>query len=263
MDDFVIIDDLKIKVPPPSRGRRALFLKHLKPYQYLIDQVRDRNVLDVGCGPGYGSFILSHHARAVTGVDVDSRCIDFGRREFGRDNLEFIQADVYDLPRVLPDRTFDLICALEFIEHLERPEEFLRLSRSLLAPKGRLFLTTPNRLVRSVTGTPWNPDHVQEFDAGSYRSLLAEAFDEVVLKGITGSERAVRYNRIRTGGGAPPLIKRAWRYFPEFVRLPIRKLINIKLPEDISLDDFTIGDEVNPDCLTLAAFCRIVDAQTH
>ena len=57
---------------------------------------------------------------------------------------EQVQGDAADIERVLAGRRFDTVVAGELIEHLERPYDFLRALAELLAPGGRVVLSTPN-----------------------------------------------------------------------------------------------------------------------
>jgi SAM-dependent methyltransferase len=101
-------------------------------------------VLDLGCGSGVVADWLAQRAGAVDAVDANSRAIDYARRTFVRENLAFHLATADALP--FPEGRFDRIYVLEFIEHLYASQLaalFARV-RTLLAPRGTVFLTTPN-----------------------------------------------------------------------------------------------------------------------
>ena len=57
-----------------------LRLEHMHRYAAVQAVVRDRVVLDVACGEGYGSYILSEAAATVRGVDISKEAIDHSRR---------------------------------------------------------------------------------------------------------------------------------------------------------------------------------------
>src|ERR1700712_2269775 len=59
---------------------------------------------------------------------------------------EQIRGDVMTLAEHLDGRRFDTVICGELIEHLERPYDFLRGLRDVVAPGGRLVLSTPNPL---------------------------------------------------------------------------------------------------------------------
>jgi SAM-dependent methyltransferase len=95
-------------------------------------------VLDLGCGTGAWAERLARGGFGdITAVDLNPSPFEGSGR--------LIQADLnQDFARLLRDRKFLLITALEVIEHLENPAHFLRACAYLLAADGHLVLTTPN-----------------------------------------------------------------------------------------------------------------------
>jgi len=104
----------------------------------------DMALLDLGCGSGVVADWLAQRARNVDAVDANPGAVDYARRAFPRPNLAFHLATADALP--FPAGRFDRIYVLEFIEHLYagQLETLFTQMRSLLAPGGTLFLTTPN-----------------------------------------------------------------------------------------------------------------------
>lgn len=68
---------------------------------------------------------------------------------------EQIVGDVNEVDRILAGQRFDTVLSGELIEHLERPYDHLRTLRSLVAPGGRLVLSTPNPMGFPVVGLEW------------------------------------------------------------------------------------------------------------
>lgn len=100
--------------------------------------LRDRPVLDLGCGTGAWLERLSAAEFSdLTGVDAD-------RAQYGSTRARHLVADLNrgDLP--LPARHFALITAIEVIEHLECLGHFLDLIERHLASDGICLITTPN-----------------------------------------------------------------------------------------------------------------------
>src|SRR5450631_1439685 len=60
------------------------FQNHFKVYQFLLQFVAGKDVLDVGCGTGYGSDYLASAARSVIGIDLSSRAVAFARKRYTR-----------------------------------------------------------------------------------------------------------------------------------------------------------------------------------
>ena len=64
--------------------RNDLFVAHESIYRYFGERVRGLEVLDAGCGTGYGSRILAESgARHVVGIDLDRHDIRYARRHYG------------------------------------------------------------------------------------------------------------------------------------------------------------------------------------
>ena len=68
-----------------------------------------------------------------------------------------MQLDAFALP--FPHQSFDVICAMDFLEHVEMPEQIIRNSARLLRPNGLFFFHTFNRNLLSyvvvIKGVEW------------------------------------------------------------------------------------------------------------
>jgi SAM-dependent methyltransferase len=133
-----------------------------------------RRALEIGCGYGYVTEMLAHQGYDATGVDISAHAIERARRTEHADDVRF---EVWDatLPPSFPER-FDLIVALEVIEHLEDPESALRAWAALLAPGGALLCTTPNR--HGPASRYWrDPTHVNVRSVGHWRRSFESCGD--------------------------------------------------------------------------------------
>jgi 2-polyprenyl-3-methyl-5-hydroxy-6-metoxy-1,4-benzoquinol methylase len=103
-------------------------------------------MLDAGCGSGLLAAMAAESSGAeVLGVDANPAAIEFASSTWTRPNLTFRRALVDELDAA--PASFEKIAFLEVIEHLSRAqgEAVLAQFARLLAPGGRLVLTTPNR----------------------------------------------------------------------------------------------------------------------
>ncbi len=100
--------------------RPDLMRDHAMRYAWALPFVAGQNVVDLGCGTGYGTSILSWVADSVVGVDCDQDSILLARRSFQRCAFRMMDLDV--AAAILPA---DLYVAFEVLEHLEDPEALL------------------------------------------------------------------------------------------------------------------------------------------
>jgi SAM-dependent methyltransferase len=160
----------------PDLTEPGIVALHLKRYEFARPHCRDRDVLDAGCGVGYGSAFLAAEARRVVGVDLDGDAIAYAAQRYGRPNVEFMIGDLQRLE--VADASFDVVCAFETIEHLPEPERFVSETRRVLRPGGLLFASTPR-----ANGTSDNPFHEREFSPAEFERLLGVRFSSVELLG--------------------------------------------------------------------------------
>lgn len=136
-------------------------------YLFAARYVRDKAVLDVACGTGYGSDILARAGAAtVTGIDHAREAIAFAEKHYQRSNLNFMVLDALELP--FEGQIFDVIVSLETIEHLESQQEFLEALVYCLRPGGLLVISTPISKLEE-TGKVFSPYHVRELTHGEFR----------------------------------------------------------------------------------------------
>jgi SAM-dependent methyltransferase len=103
----------------------------------------DGRVLDAGCGGGGMPLSLADEARLVVGIDPFPRFTEAGvrlGRERGFPHLHFALADGMALP--FPDGSFDLVLSHAVIEHVADAPLYLRECARVLAPGGRVYLST-------------------------------------------------------------------------------------------------------------------------
>ena len=117
-------------------GRRRIIASFVKQ---ICEQVTDHRprILDVGCGTGANVKMLSQFGDAE-GVDISPDALQFCR-ERGLNNIKLGAAE--ELP--YEDGTFDLVTALDVVEHLDDDVGGLREMRRVLRPGGRVLLFVP------------------------------------------------------------------------------------------------------------------------
>jgi SAM-dependent methyltransferase len=117
-------------------GRRKILASFLEDICRRVTDRRPR-ILDVGCGTGANLLMLSQYGDAE-GVDLSEDALAFCR-ERGLEKVKLGAAE--KLP--YDDGTFDLVTALDVVEHLDDDLAGLREMRRVLRPGGRVLLFVP------------------------------------------------------------------------------------------------------------------------
>ena len=109
-------------------------------------ELRDRTVVDVGCGGGILSEALARAGAGVTGIDVAARPLAVARMHQLESGLEidYRQITAEALAAEAPGH-FDVVCCLEMLEHVPDPVSTVMACAELAKPGGDLFFSTINR----------------------------------------------------------------------------------------------------------------------
>jgi SAM-dependent methyltransferase len=145
----------------------------------LIDELRPGTVLEVGCGQGGFGARLARRAEYV-GCEPDAESY-----AVARERIEPLGGVVLaGTPDLVGDRTFDLVCAFEVLEHLEDDAGALASWAGHVGPGGALVVSVP----------AW-PDRFGAMDelVGHYRRYTPEQLDGLVLKAGCAEVRHVLY----------------------------------------------------------------------
>jgi SAM-dependent methyltransferase len=161
----------------PWAREPAVAYEHLHRYLWASGLARDKRVLDLASGEGYGAEILSREAAFVCGVDADEAAVRHASEKYRRPNLRFLQGSLTDVP--IPEaNSFDLVVCFEAIEHIREHGALIREVKRLLKPGGIFIVSTPNKEIYRE-GEPPNPFHVKELSFGEFDGLLSRSFPNV------------------------------------------------------------------------------------
>jgi ubiquinone/menaquinone biosynthesis C-methylase UbiE len=155
-------------------------IEHVHRYAFAARHVAGRRVLDVACGEGYGGALLAAGAAQVAGVDIDADTLAHAAVRYATSrNLAFHRASATALP--FADASFDAVVSFETIEHLDAPDQPKMLAEiaRVLAPRGIVVLSAPNRVEYSERRAYVNPFHRHEHDRAELAALLAAHFGAV------------------------------------------------------------------------------------
>jgi SAM-dependent methyltransferase len=196
--DHPEVDDLQPDFQARSLRAHVLSLIHRWPYEQLMVQAKDKNVLELGCNKGFGTIIYAEYADSIKAVDTSSTAIDKAREYNARENIEYICLDSWTLP--FEDNSFDLTVLFQVIEHiaLDKLDIFLREIKRVTRGDGQVIISTPNRKIRLLPfQKPRNKYHVKEYSARELDRLLRRYFPEVKVEGLFGVDALNQIERRR------------------------------------------------------------------
>lgn len=250
------------RLVPNTKEWEMGFADHFQRYKFTKKLCEGKNVLDAACGTGYGSLYLSENgAKSVTAIDISDETICLAKKNYINSNLTFIVDDCEQLATI--NKKYDVIVALECIEHFENPEKFLTRCVQVIDDRGIMVVSTPNATASgrlSKNEKPLNPYHFREYTYSQLLKFLNIYFSDVKIFFQVKSKYYLFYeDTIR-------FVNFAYKFSPILrFGLFIRKLIKRRGRDPIirriipTESDFEIKSELNMDdnsCYVFIAICK-------
>ena len=120
-----------------SSGKRKIKIKIVS---WLIGDIQGKSVLDIGVGSGFFSRLCIQNKAKTISLDFADAIIQYHRKT--NPDFKLVQSDAQHLP--FKNESFDIVLALDVIEHLYSALDFLNEVNRVLRKDGRLILMTPN-----------------------------------------------------------------------------------------------------------------------
>lgn len=164
--------------------------------------------LDIGCGGGILSEALAARGAQVTGIDLAERALKIARLHALEHSLtldyELISAEQLAAQR---PESFDVVCCMEMLEHVPRPDSVVHAAARLVRPGGWVFFSTINRnpkaFALAIVGAEyllrWLPRGTHEYARFVRPSELA------------GWAREAGLDAVEFRGLEPDLLRGGWR----------------------------------------------------
>ncbi|MDF7667578.1 bifunctional 2-polyprenyl-6-hydroxyphenol methylase/3-demethylubiquinol 3-O-methyltransferase UbiG [Orbaceae bacterium ESL0727] len=186
---------------------------------YILQQcggsLKDKKILDVGCGGGILSESLARLGANVTGIDLAEASLIVAQEHAKQNNLDIVykKQTVESLAEQCNTKQkgtqFEIITCMELLEHVPDPLSIIRSCATLLQPNGKLFLSTINRNYKAklllILGAEYIarlvPKGTHDFDRFILPSELMRWVDQAGLDtaDVIGMEYHLLQNQFRLG----------------------------------------------------------------
>ena len=163
----------------------------------LLDYIRDKAVLDYGCGPGYQAIAMVREgAKSVVGVDILQTWLDSGRALAAENKCED-RVSFSDPDSFLRDSSnrekFDVTFCCGSFEHFGDPAQELANMKAMTRPGGKILITFAE---------PWlspHGSHMDNFCKVPYLNILFSEKTVMAVRSRFKDDGATRYEDILSG----------------------------------------------------------------
>lgn len=239
------------------------FFQQQKAYSFCQKYIKNKIVLEIGSGSGYGAYRLSKYTKKVIALDKDATSIKKSKKRYGSKNLTFISSTI---ERYKTNQKFDVIILFQVIEHIQNVQSLFETILPLLKKKGLLILSTPNASTQSYNE---NPYHFKEYNSNELTNLLNGYFNKTILYGIHGDSKVHKYEQLRKKQVTtilnkdilnlrrfiPKIIKQYLFDFFSYIR-KIRTKKNTNYSVDITEKNFNLNKKYLNESIDLIAVCK-------
>ena|GEM_PF-1272883 len=153
-------------------------------YIEALRYVKRKDVLDIACGIGWGSYLFAKaEARSVTGIDISMEALDSARKYYSDSGISYLLGKADAIP--CDTSSFDCIVTLETLEHVKNPKAFLRELHRVGRSRALLILSTPNGdcLKMHKNDKPYDPYHFDEYSKEDLDQMISVDWEIIEYKG--------------------------------------------------------------------------------
>jgi len=139
---------------------RKKIVEHFSLDDKKIAALEGLKILDVGCGGGLISEPFSHMGAEVTAIDASEKNIAVAKIHAEKSQLKIDYRVTTSEEIAEEGKKFDVVFALEIIEHVANVEKFIQSCAALTKPGGLMFIATMNRTIKSLAFAKFAAEYV-------------------------------------------------------------------------------------------------------
>lgn len=183
---------------------KRILREHLERYNFVKKYIRRKNILDVACGCGYGSFEMAKsNPKSIIAGDLSQEAINYANVRYKNKLVRFLKFDATKIP--IKSGSIDVVVSFETLEHIKKQNGFLNEIKRVLKKDGALIISTPNKEI-GIGDT--NSYHFKEFNFRDFEKLLKKSFRDVefyaqkpvllkYIRFVNSIERRIKSNILR------------------------------------------------------------------
>lgn len=145
-------------------------------------------ILDIGCG---SNSPIQHINSIKTGVDADTKAIGIAKKN--KTHTYFIRGDIKNLSRLLNNKRYDGIAALDVIEHMKKKDGYKLLKTLDKIARKKIVIVTPNGFVRQIQKDNALQEHLSGWTVNDFKKYGYSVKEALGSKFLRGEENKLKF----------------------------------------------------------------------
>ncbi len=174
----------------------------------LLTPLDGLKILDIGCGGGLVAEPISRLGAELVAIDASQKNINVAKIHAEKSDLKIDYKCISAEDLASQNQQFDVVLALEIIEHVADVEKFIEACAKLLKPNGLLFVATLNRTAKSLLMAKFGVEYILRWlpiGTHDWRKFLKPSEIENIAK-----NQQIRLQKIQ--GFSYNLLKDQWSF---------------------------------------------------